>query len=71
MFGFIAEDFSLVDELKKTTQEKARRGACANHYQLTGRANSSRCEREKGVGWEILNQLTPQRANDKGTLCIL
>ena len=68
MVGFIAEDFSLVDELRKTTQKKARRGACANRYQLTGWANNSRCKREKGVVWEILNQLMPQRANDKGTL---
>lgn len=36
LFGFIAEDFSL-DELRKPTQKQARRGPCANCYQLTGR----------------------------------
>lgn len=56
---------------KKTTQEKARRGACADSLPINKMGKQLKVRREKGVAWEILNQLTPQRANDKGTLCIL
>lgn len=54
-------------KLKKTTQEKARRGAlgcnCHYHHKMGKQLTWVRGKRCSG----ILNQLTLQRANDKGT----
>lgn len=57
----MAKHFSLVDELKETTEKQASKGGYANSCQLIWQANSSRCNREKGTIQEILNQYSRWR----------